>query len=391
MEADNIFDPNYIYLGIKDARYRNQEWFIYNKMWIRAPRYAAQSATIILGSNYEKIGSHFDSASGWVILLPSGYFETVDLSKTPKPQNISDFYSFLIRLGVQESFTTFVALQDNWHVGAALVDRICGSRLLYCAYDVDYICHGGGRTLLNGALRHVKNNPVRFSLTTFVLPVQVNDLPDIMLPQGAVATVFNDFAHDRPGSAHFWRICSFLDSVVISGGSVYQYLSQQFMGPRFTPYGGFLNNLSGNPDITHISGCRFFLQNGSLKVTGFSLDQSRPARSWGSYAHKLVVENIKTAERNEYQLGSLKRDILDSLPFSSNGSTNMFGAFALPKNQATDISQLVEGKYRLYIEDSEGYNVINSAHTEILINKQDLLHYNLQQDGNFLILTVKGV
>lgn len=163
------------------------------------------------------------------------------------------------------------------------------------------------------------------------------------------------------------------------------------MGPKFSPYGGFLDSLSGNPDVTHVSGSRFNLAQGSLKVTGFSLSQSRPARNWGSYSHKLIFKNVKTAGITEYQLGSLQRGILDSLPFSSNDSTNAFGAFALPKHQEIDLSKLPSGTYYLHIEDSTGYNVINSARTEILINKQDLLRYNLQQDGNFLILTVKEV
>lgn len=391
MEADNIFDPNYIFLGIKDAIHRNQEWFSYDEMWVRAPRYASQSAIIILGSEFEKISFHFKSTSGWVIILPSGHFGTVDLSNTPDPQRISDFYSFLKRIGVQELFTTIIALQNDWYVGTSLVDCISGSKLLYCAHDAIYLSSEDGAATLNGAIQHVKNNSVRFSLTVFVLPLQVKNMPELLDSGGVIDVVFNDFANDSLESAHFWNICSSLDSVVISSGSIYQYLLQQFMGPKFSPYGGFLDSLSGNPDVTHMSGSRFNLAQGSLKVTGFSLSQSRPARNWGSYSHKLIVKNVKTAGITEYQLGSLQRGILDSLPFSSNDSTNAFGAFALPKHQEIDLSKLPSGTYNLHIEDSTGYNVINSARTEILINKQDLLHYNLQQDGNFLILTVKGV
>lgn len=389
MEADNIFDPNYIFLGVKDAVYRNQEWFSYNDMWIRAPRYASQSAIVILGSDFEKISLHFKSTSGWVVILPTGYFGTVDLSNTPDSQRISNFYSFLKRIGVQELFTTIIALQNDWHVGTSLVDCISGSKLIYCAHDAVYLSSEDGLAALNGAIQHVKNNSVRFPLTTFVLPLQVKNMPEFLDSGGIIDTVFNDFANDGLESAHFWSICSSLDSVIISGGSIYQYLSQQFMGPKFSPYGGFLDSLSDNPDVTHMSGSRFTLAKGSLKVTGFSLSQSRPARSWGSYSHKLIVKNVKTAGITEYQLGSLKRSILDSLPLSSNDSTNAFGAFALPKNQGKDLSKLSSGTYQLHIEDSTGYNIINPNRTEIIISSNDQIYYDLKQDGKFLLLTVK--
>lgn len=388
MAADKISDPNFINLGIQDARYRNEEWFSLGEVRVRAPRYAAQSALIIVGASHEKISAHLDNASGWVLILPEGYFETVDLSTTPSSQAISDFYSLLKRLGVQESFVTFIVLQGSWHLATALADSIQTAHLIYCAHDAKKLANDDGSRSFHQAIQHTENNPVRFTLTSFLVPEEALEQLPPARQQRVLAGAFASFAHDGVPSAHFWHVCASLDSVVLGGGSPLQYLHQQFIGSKFAPYAGFLESISETLHITHISGCRFTIVDNELRVGGYNLTQSRPARSWGSYSHKLVMKTEATGEIVEHKLGSLKREILDSLPFTSNGTTNAYGAFALPKNQGIDLSALAEGTYRLHIEDGTGYKIINKKHTELYTDDLAKQRYSLAVDEQYVTLTV---
>lgn len=390
MEAKELTDPNYILLGSNGNQRRNKEWFWYGDILLRAPRAVAQSAIVVVGSQDDLIQRGLDAAKGWVILLPEGYFGDDAIQGECSPSKVREFCALLRRLGIQESFIVLILLENSWISGISIVNEVPSVSTVYCRNTI-WNAGDSRKSLDNESYRvfnNYKNNPNRWAREISLCSFSKDNSFSLEHISESLVYAPGLQADSLPGSEKFWEICSSLDSIVLSGGSIDRYIQHIVSGPEFLPYAGFLENISSNSDVVHISGNQVSVNANRLHIFGFNLIQSKPARGWGSYAHKLLIVNTATNDSVEYKLGSLRREILDKLQFPSNGSTNAYGAYALPKNQGIDLSELEKGIYRISVIDQTGYDTIPLGNNITYVNSDSSTAVKLYEKGDGIFLEI---
>lgn len=391
MVVNGLIDKNLILAGIDGARYRNEEWFTFEGIDIRVPRYVSQSSLVIIGGDSSSIKAELEAAGGWVFVVPKDYFKHEGFSGTPQSKNIRDLVGILRRVGAQEEFTAVVALEGSWGYAQAIVGEIPSATILYARaspLSSESLAWSFTNEIMR-AIKYTESNPNLWAKSSFLLPSGESDSRYF---SSGVQTIFYRPGRLVPdtesGSYHFWRMVSSASAVMLSGGNFGSYIHHCVEGSRFLPYAGLLTSMSDDLNVIHMSGNQFVVDNDRLYITGFNLQQSKPANNWGSYVHKLFIESADGSSE-EYKLGSLRREILDTLHFPDNGSSNQYGAYATPGHEGIDLSGFGSGSYYIRIIASDGYDTSCSGQQVVYVNPEFEDIYSLRITSNGIQLTVK--
>lgn len=338
-------DPVFLKAGINHLRYRDQEWFDVGRMSIRMPRLFAQAGLVVIGMSKTQAVEQFRSCSSWLAVV----------------EQIDDIdFQLLQRLGVQNNYLAIVVFNSacrkfltnsaDIEFGASLIvfdgssgsTRLFGDQLFkkHLANYLENKNVGGAETLLFVNEQTVNNNGFSHEhMVTYPKSAFLSDKDDQWM------WFSNQFAN--------------LPQILLAKGSVRSSLIGLRDGLKMVPNAYFLERFSGEGALCNASYVEIRILEGKLMVRGYHVTEYMPTDHFYKNVHYLLLESKK--DQVKIELGQLKREILQAVPISSFASNNLYGAFTLPNHSPIELSEYVDGAFKIRVTDKKGYDLISNG------------------------------
>ncbi len=358
MDRELRADPKFIVCGLDGQRFRDQEWFDALGVTIRTPRGIGSAAAVVVGGEPEIDCTQFDQSLGWVVVVPpEGAFQ-------------APLDRVLRRLGVVERQTLVVVLPERWRRGLELLEEMPGASFVWVIApgdlrlqegypgvpDVENYYYRVHKQLLASRSAHTQS--------TLLIPGGLKLSPEAY---GIAVVSYGEaiqFALQGGRRKLYLALAAAIASLV-GGGRVDSAIGAVLGSGQNPPYERWLVELTGSGAVARASGFRLVLTGEGLTVYGFDARQSTLGLGWGSRRHDLVLMRRDGLVRR-FRLGSLRREVIDTLSVSTEPFTNSYSAFATAGRKPVALSEIPSGEYQIHVIDEFDEDVLaDSAHVVV--------------------------